>query len=96
MGNLGMILEAVAGLGSLVCFVLILVQIFQRGHTGLGIACIVLVFCVGIGGLIAFIYGWIKSREWNVTNIMIIWSICWVIGIAGYGLNPPQFPVLGK
>jgi hypothetical protein len=66
MGVLGQILCILAGLGSLVCFILVLVQMFQRGQTTLGIVCIVLVFC-GIGGLIAFIYGWMKHREWGIT-----------------------------
>jgi|GEM_PF-1330791 len=67
------------GLASLVCFVLVLIQMFQRGQTGLGIACIVLLFVCGIGGLIAFIYGWVKAREWNIQNIMIAWTVCVLI-----------------
>jgi hypothetical protein len=53
MQVLGLLLQVVGGITSLVCFVMVLVKMFQNGKTGLGIACIVLVFCCGIGGLIA-------------------------------------------
>jgi len=66
------------GLASLVCFVLVLIQMFQHRQMALGIVCIVLAFC-GIGFLIAFIYGWVKAREWNIQNIMIAWTVCVLI-----------------
>ena len=79
---LGMVLQYAAGIGSLVCFILVLIQMFQRGQSTLGIVCAVLALC-GIGVLIAFVYGWIKHREWGITNIMIAWSCCWVLSIIG-------------
>jgi predicted permease len=101
MGVLGQILYGIAGLGSLVCFILVLVQMFQRGQSTLGIVCIVLIFCFGIGGLIAFVYGWMKHREWGITNIMYAWTGCWILGIIGAALYFPtiQFvpqPVLPR
>jgi hypothetical protein len=71
----------VVGIGSLVCFVLVVVEMFKREQTGLGIACIVLIFC-GIGGIIAFVYGWIKANEWGLQKIMLAWTVCLVVGIA--------------
>jgi hypothetical protein len=67
-------LFSILGIGSLVCFILVLIKMFQQGQTGLGIACIVLAFCAGIGALIAFIYGWFKAREWDLQKVMMIWS----------------------
>ncbi len=67
-------LLAILGIGSLVCFILVLIKMFQQGQTGLGIACIVLAFCAGIGVLIAFIYGWFKAREWDLQKVMMVWS----------------------
>ncbi len=86
-------IASLAGLASLVCFVLVLIQMFQHGQTGLGIACILLLFC-GIGVLITFIYGWAKAREWNIRNVMIVWTVCVLInlvlipmgGFAAFGL----------
>ena len=79
------ILGWLLGLGSLICFILVLVQMFQRGKTGLGIACILLVFVCGIGGLIAFIYGWMNAAEWGIKNVMLIWTACIVAGIVCNG-----------
>jgi hypothetical protein len=73
------ILAAVVGIVSLVCFILVLVEMFRREQTGLAIACIVLVLCTGIGFLIAFIYGWIKAGEWNLKKVMVGWTVCWVV-----------------
>jgi hypothetical protein len=67
-------LLSILSIGSLVCFVLVLIKMFQRGQTGLGVACIVLAFCVGVGALIAFIYGWVKAREWDLQKVMMAWS----------------------
>ena len=97
MGVLGYVRAAIGGLGSLVCFILVLIQMFQRGQTTLGVVCIVLIFCFGIGGLIAFIYGWMKHREWGITNVMYAWTGCIALSILGNALyfassQPPIVP----
>jgi hypothetical protein len=85
----GTALQGIAGLGMLVCFILVLIKIFQDGQTGLGIACIVLtVLCCGIGGLIAFVVGWINHRRWNITPVMIVWTVCCVLDFVGFGMSP--------
>jgi hypothetical protein len=86
------LLQAIVGLGSVVCFILVLIQMFQRGQTGLGITCIVLVFCVGIGALIAFVYGWMKATEWNIKNIMLAWTGCWIVGVLLGAANLTMLP----
>src|SRR5438477_12228825 len=75
----------IASIVSLVCFVMVLVQMFQRGQSGLGIATILLLFC-GVGGILAFVYGWVKSTEWNLKNVMLLWTGTFVIAAIGYGL----------
>ena len=62
----------ICGLISLVCWILVLVKIFQSGSIGLGILGI-------ICPLFAFIYGWMKADEFGIRNIMLAWSVC--IGI---------------
>jgi hypothetical protein len=61
---------------SLVCFVMVLIQMFNRGEQTMGIVCIVLAFCSGIGTLIAFVYGWIKASEWGLKKVMLAWTGC--------------------
>jgi hypothetical protein len=91
---LGNLLGIVGGLGGLVCFILVLVKMFQNGQTGWGIACIVLLLCCGIGQLIAFIYGWINARAWGINNIMMIWTVCIILTLVSVALNPAQFEQL--
>ena len=67
---------------------------FQRGQTGLGIICIVLAICCLIGGLVAFVYGWMKATQWGIQNIMLVWTACIVLGIIGSALNPAPLRLL--
>jgi hypothetical protein len=78
-------LAILVSLGSLVCWIIVLVKIFQAGNIGMGIVGI-------ICPLVAFIYGWMKADEYKIKNIMLIWT---VLVIASIGLNVamprPQF-----
>jgi hypothetical protein len=47
---------------------------FQSGEQTLGIVCIVLVLCSGIGFIVAFIFGWINANKWDIKNVMLIWT----------------------
>lgn len=60
--------------GSLVCWIIVLVQIFKRAGVGLGILGI-------LCSLFAFIYGWVKAKEWGIQKLMIVWTILVVIGL---------------
>jgi hypothetical protein len=91
MGTVGQLLQGLSFLVEIVCFILIVVKMFQTGNTGLGIASIVLVFCCGIGGLLAFIMGWVKNREWNARQIMLIWTAAIIVHFIGGVLSPPDF-----
>ena len=87
------IVQYLVGIVNLVCFILVLVRIFQGGQTGLGVACIVLFFCAAIGVLIAFIVGWMNAARWAIRNIMILWTACLilniVLGFIGYATAGP-------
>ena len=72
-------IQLVLALPSLVCLVIAWVAMFQQGKTGLGIACILLTFLCGIGGLITFIWGWMSNNV-NI-KVMIAWTILTVAGI---------------
>jgi hypothetical protein len=85
----------VGSLIALVCFILVIVKMFQHQHTGLAIVCIVL-FCCFVGHLIGFIFGWMKSGEWNIRNIMIAWTVGLVMEIAGVAISPPDYSQFQK
>ncbi len=91
-------LQTLLGIGSLVCFILVLVKMFQDNQTALAIVCIVLT-CCGIGPLVALVFGWINADKWNIKNIMMIWTglfiggiILGIIGLAT-GATLIKFPV---
>ncbi|MBN2415221.1 hypothetical protein JXO52_05240 [bacterium] len=63
-----------AGLGSLICFILVLIKLFKKQGVGLGILGI-------ICALYTFIWGWIHAKKQGIQNIMLIWTILIVLGI---------------
>jgi len=85
------VVVGLASLVSLICFILVLIQMFQRGQTGMGIACVALSLCCGLGGLITFVYGWVKARDWNMVNLMTIWTVAFAIDFLAGILNPAPF-----
>jgi hypothetical protein len=68
------VLGAICGLVTFVCWIMVLVKMFQNGQVGLGILSI---FC----GIVAFIMGWVKATEWNVKNVMMVWTGA-IVGMA--------------
>src|SRR5262245_6850617 len=65
-------------IGSIVCFVMVVLKMFQEGDQTLGIVCVVLFFCTGLGTLIAYIFGWVNSSKYDIKNLMWIWTGIWI------------------
>jgi hypothetical protein len=74
-------LNSITGLVELVCCIMVIVKVFQSGQTGLGIGLTFLTCPCLIGGLITFIYGWVKAGEWKITNLMLVWTGAFVINV---------------
>jgi hypothetical protein len=85
------ILALLVLLGLIVCWILVVVKMFQNAgalHGILGILC----------SLYAFIWGWLNAGKLNIRNIMLAWTVLIIIylilGFAGggfnysYGVNP--------
>ena len=88
MQTAGSILSSAAALAWLICFIIVLIRMFQHGHAILAIVCAVLFFVCGIGTLIAYIFGWMKSKEWNLSTIMLIWTVAGILLIVGGVIGP--------
>lgn len=71
---MGLTLSYIAAGISVVCWILVLVQMFKQsvGKGILGLIC----------GLYAFIWGWMNSSL-GLKNIMLIWTVAIVIGFIG-------------
>jgi hypothetical protein len=75
------ILAGICGIGSLICFVIVVMKMFQHGDSNLGIISLVLILCFGIGGLVAYVIGWMKVGVYGIQNIMMAWTGCIIGGI---------------
>ena len=70
LGILGLLLW----LGCLICFIMVLIKLFQENgalHGILGLIC----------GLYTFIWGWMNANRLNIKNIMIIWTLLIIVSI---------------
>jgi hypothetical protein len=79
---------AISSLVSLVCFVLVVIEMLQRGAVAIAVTCILLSLCCGIGGLIAFVYGWMRSSDWNIAHIMKVWTVAFIVDLLAGLINP--------
>jgi len=67
------VIAALFGLVAFVCWILVLVAAFKNSDIVLGVVGI-------ICPLVIFIMGWVKSAEWNVQKIMLVWTIATILG----------------
>lgn len=74
MAIIGSILSIIAGIGSLICWIMVLIKMFPAEGALKGILAI-------ICALYAFIWGWINASRFNLKNVMIAWSVCILISI---------------
>ena len=68
------ILAMVAGLGCLVCGIIVLIKLFQEKgllHAILGFLC----------GLYTFIWGWMNANRLGIRNIMMIWTLLIIVAV---------------
>jgi len=68
------ILYYLAMLGSLVCYVMVLIKMFPAEGALKGILAL-------ICGLYAFVWGWMNAAKFNLKNIMLAWTALIVLSI---------------
>lgn len=83
------LLGIIVAVGSLVCWVMVLIKMFPAEGAVKGILAI-------ICGLYAFIWGWMNRDRFNLQMIMMIWTVLIVLSIiingAAQGLAQPTMP----
>jgi hypothetical protein len=89
--SMAYLVVGIASLVSFICFIVLIIQMFQRGASGMGILCLALSLCCGLGGLIAFIYGWMKASQWNIVNLMTVWTVAFAIDVVAGTVNPAPY-----
>ena len=88
------ILAMILSLGSLICFIIVLIKQFQNAGVLHGI--IGIVTC----GLWTLIWGWMNAAKLNIKNIMMIWTLLLVVCIVlnvmsggfSYSIGTPATP----
>lgn len=73
MNILGL-LAMVCSLGSLICFIIVLIKLFQNEGVVQGIIGL-------ICGIWTFIWGWMNAGKLNFRNIMLIWTALIILSI---------------
>jgi hypothetical protein len=61
-------------LGSLICFIIVLVKLFQNEGVLLGILGL-------ICGIWTFIWGWMNAGKLGIKNLMMIWTLLIILSI---------------
>jgi hypothetical protein len=69
------ILALVCSIASFICFIIVLIKQFQEGGALHGI--IGIITC----GIWTFIWGWMNAGRLNIKNIMMIWTLLFVVSI---------------
>ena len=92
-------LSYLVGFAFLVCFILVVVKMFQNNQTGLAIVCIVL-YCCAVGWIIAFVNGWMNAGKWGTQTLMMIWTACLIaqilLFIIGLAMGVAMIPEIGQ
>ena len=73
-GGLMGILALCVGLGSLICFIIVLIKLFQNEGALKGILGL-------ICGLYTFIWGWMNATKLGIKNIMLIWTLLILVSL---------------
>lgn len=68
------LLAMLMSLGSLICFIIVLVKMFQTAGVLQGILGL-------ICGLWCFIWGWMNAGKLGIKNIMMIWTLLLILSI---------------
>ena len=68
------IVALLVGLGCLICYIIVLIKLFQNEGLVKGILGI-------ICGLFTFIWGWMNADRYSIKNIMMIWTVLLIIAI---------------
>jgi hypothetical protein len=71
-GGLIGIVALLVGLGCLICFIIVLIKLFQNEGALKGILGL-------ICALYTFIWGWMNANRYGIRNIMMIWTLLFII-----------------
>ena len=74
-------LSSVLGVVELLFYFYVIFLMFNNAETVIGVVCLIGLCLLGLGGLVAFVYGWMKAWEWEIVPVMTLWSGVGVVHI---------------
>lgn len=77
---MGYILYIVGLLGSIACWIMVLIKMFKTEKPLIGVLGI-------LCSLWAFIWGWMNAGKQGLQKIMLIWTVCIVLAGVGGGMS---------
>ena len=80
MGSLFLLIGMLAGLGNLVCLIIVLTKLFPAEGPLKGVFGI-------ICGIYTFVWGWMNADQYNIRKIMQIWTVCFIGSIIFQGIG---------
>ena len=86
MGTVFHGLGSLCGLAAFVCFIIVLVKMFQNGQTMSGVISIITA-CGGIGQIIALVIGWQNADRWMIRNLMMVYTVTFIGAIVLGGIG---------
>ncbi len=70
------LLALAIGCVGLYCFFRVFLAMRENGERPLATLCLVTLLLLGVGAAVAFVYGVMKAREWELTPTMMLWGSC--------------------
>jgi len=78
------IISYLAGIVSLICWIMVLIKMFPAEGAVKGILAI-------ICALYAFIWGWMNASKFNLKNIMLIWTVAILVSVVLNFMGAPIY-----
>lgn len=86
MGTVFQGLGSLCGLAAFICFIIVLVKMFQNGQTMIALVSIITA-CCGIGQIIALVIGWQNADRWMIRNLMMVYTVTFIGAIVLGGIG---------
>jgi Ca2+/Na+ antiporter len=83
------LLGGLASLGTLICFVVVVVRMFQAKQTGLGVVSIIGFPCL-VGTMIALFVGWKNRTAWQLNKVMPVFTLLFAVTLVWIATNVKQ------
>lgn len=87
------LIATAAAIGSVICFIILVIKMFQAGDPMMGIVSLVLCLC-GLGFLFALIIGWVNVDKYKARQLMPIYTAAFILMVVLGGISYANMPAV--